>query len=202
MKRLALSTTVAMALTGPVWANSDLLIIGNGDPSLLQRLTRITDLSDVTAAFEARGAEVSLATTADAAGMRDALRSFMDGLDATTDDVGIVLTGQIVSTVAGSYLLPSDRTGPLTLSGVLTEGFALDAVYAVAAAYPGRALIVLGEVEIETDVAAGLSVSLPQATYPKGSPWPSGRSRPPGALSVNSLTRPGAMCCRSRAQPG
>lgn len=168
MKRLALSTTVAMALTGPVWANSDLLIIGNGDPSLLQRLTRITDLSDVTAAFEARGAEVSLATTADAAGMRDALRSFMDGLDATTDDVGIVLTGQIVSTVAGSYLLPSDRTGPLTLSGVLTEGFALDAVYAVAAAYPGRALIVLGEVEIETDVAAGLSVSLPPSDIPQG----------------------------------
>ena len=168
MKRLALSATVAMALTGPVWANSDLLIIGNGDPGLLQRLTQNTDLSDVTAAFEARGAEVSLATGADATAMRDAFRSFVDGLDATTDDVGIVLTGQIVSTVAGSYLLPADRTGPLTLNTVLTEGFALDAVYAVAAAYPGRALIVLGEVEIETDVAAGLSVTLPSSDIPQG----------------------------------
>ncbi|MFA8387096.1 MAG: peptidoglycan-binding protein [Pelagibaca sp.] len=168
MKRLALSATMAMALTGPVWANSDLLIIGNGDPGLLQRLTRNTDLADVTAAFEARGAEVSMATGTDATAMREAFRSFLDGLDATTDDVGIVLTGQIVSTVAGSYLLPADRTGPLTLNTVLTEGFPLDAVYAVAAAYPGRALIVLGEVEIETDVAAGLSVTVPSSDIPQG----------------------------------
>lgn len=169
MKRLALSMSTAVALASPAWADtSDLLIIGNSDPSVLQRLIGNGDLSDVQTAFQERGAEVSLATGADAESMRQAFRAFTDGLDATTDDVGIVLTGRFVSTIAGSYLLPAETSGPLSLAQVLTEGFALDSVYAVAAQYPGRALVVLGETETDETLPAGLSVALPLSDIPQG----------------------------------
>ncbi|WP_299783975.1 peptidoglycan-binding protein [uncultured Marivita sp.] len=168
MKRLALSMSTAMLLVSPAWATSDLLIIGNSDPSVLQRLTGSGDLNDMQAAFEDRGADVSLVTEAQADAMREALRSFTDGLDATTDDVGMVLTGRFVSTVAGSYLLPADASEDMTLGQILTDGFPLDALYAVAAEYPGRALIVLGEVETEWELPAGVSLTLPLRDIPQG----------------------------------
>lgn len=169
MKRLACSISALLALSSPVWAEtSDVLIIGNSDPGLLQRLTGSADLTGVQSAFEARGADVSLATGADPTTMRDAFRSFTDGLDATTGDVGILLAGRFVSTVAGSYLLPADDGDDLSLGQVLTEAFPLDAAYAVAAEYPGRALIVLGEVEIDEPLPEGVSVTLTLQDIPQG----------------------------------
>lgn len=168
MIRLATSMTVALALAAPAMAeNSDLLIIGNSDPGMLQRLIGSGDLTALQSAFEDRGAEVSLTTGADAEAMRSAFRDFASNIDATTDDVGILLTGQFVSTIAGTYLLPAGMAQP-TLADVVTNGFPLDAIYAVAAEYPGRALIVLGEVEIADDLPAGLSVSLPLRDVPQG----------------------------------
>ncbi len=67
-----------------------------------------------------------------------------------------------------SYLLPADMTGSLSLGQVLTDGFPLDAVYAVAAEYPGRALLVLGQLDIEGDLPDGLSVTLPVQNLPQG----------------------------------
>lgn len=168
MKRLVLSMSTAMLLAGHAGASSDLLIIGNSDQNVVQRLTGSGDLAALQTAFEERGAEVSLATDAATAAMQEAFRSFADGLDATTDDVGMVLTGQFVSTVAGSYLLPADAPEDITLGQVLTEGFPLDALYAVAAEYPGRALIVLGEVETEGQLPARLSPNLPLQDIPQG----------------------------------
>lgn len=167
MKRLALSLAATLALTTAVRADtSDLLIIDNSEPGVVQRLVR-GDLTAVQAAFEARGAEVGLTRAADADTMRDAFRVFVDGLDAGTDDVGIMLTGQFVSTVVGGYLLPAGMDQP-TMVQALTEGFPLDAVYALAAQYPGRALVILGEVETEADLPAGLSVTLSSADIPQG----------------------------------
>jgi peptidoglycan hydrolase-like protein with peptidoglycan-binding domain len=168
MKRLALSMSTAMLLVGPAWATSDLLIIGNSDPSVLQRLTGSGDLNEMQVAFEERGADVSLVTEAQADAMREAFRVFTEGLDATTDDVGMVLTGRFVSTVAGTYLLPADAAEDVSLGQILTDGFPLDALYAVAAEYPGRALIVLGEVETEWELPAAVSLTLPLSDIPQG----------------------------------
>ncbi|MCL3881993.1 peptidoglycan-binding protein [Marivita sp. GX14005] len=169
MKRLILPLSAAALLAGPAWAeSSDILILGNSDRGVLQRLTGGGDLSGLRGAFEERGAEVSLATDADAETMREAFRDFVGGLDAGTEDVVIVLTGRFVSTVAGSYLLPEDSSDDPALADVLIEGFPLDAVYAVAANYPGRALIVLGETDQEGDLAPGLSVELPLGEVPQG----------------------------------
>ncbi len=88
-------------------------------------------------------------------------------MDTTTDDVGIVLTGQFVSTVAGVYLLPAGMVRP-TLAQVVSDGFPLDAVYAVAAEYPGRSLIVLGEVDGDDNLPAGVSFDLPFQDIPQG----------------------------------
>lgn len=168
MKRLAFSISAALVLASPGLAqSSDLLIIGNSAPGMVQRLTGSGDLARLRSAFEERGAEVSLATGADAVAIRSAFRAFADGLDATTDDVGIVLTGQFVSTVAGTYLLPAGMER-LSLAAVVADGFPLDAVYAVAAEYPGRALIVLGEVECDDDLPSGVSVDLPFQDIPQG----------------------------------
>ncbi len=169
MKRLAFSLSAAIAVAAPVHAeNIDLLIIGNSDPSFLQRLVGDGDFETVRSAFERRGADVSLTKAADAPEMRIAFREFAEGLDAATDTVGVVLTGRFVSTVAGGYLLPADMTGSLSLGQVLTDGFPLDAVYAVAAEYPGRALLVLGQLDIEGDLPDGLSVALPVQGLPQG----------------------------------
>ena len=169
MKRLAFSLSATLAFAAPLWAeSSDILIIGNSDPGMLQRLTGGGDLSGIQSAFEARGAEVSLSSGADAAAMRAAFQSFAQGLDATTDDIGIVLSGRIVSTIAGSYLLPAELSEDMTLADVLTDGFPLDAAYAVAAQYPGRALIVIGEVETDWVLPDGLSLALSEADIPQG----------------------------------
>ncbi len=169
MNRLAFSMTAALSLAAPVWAdNIDLLIIGNSDPGMVQRLTGSGDMTALQTAFEARGAEVSLSTGADADAMRAAFQSFAQGLDATTDDVGILLTGRIVSTIAGSYLLPAELSEDMTLADVLTDGFPLDSVYAVAARYPGRALIVIGEVETDWVLPDGLSLALAPQDIPQG----------------------------------
>lgn len=168
MKRLAFSLSATLALTTSVWAdNSDLLIIGNSDPGMFQRLTGTADFESIETAFEDRGAEVSLSTRADGDAMRDAFRGFANGLDATTSDIGVLLTGRFVSTIAGTYLLPDGMDAP-TLAEVLTDGFPLDTVYAVAAEYPGQALIVLGEVDGEGDVPDGLSATVPLNDIPQG----------------------------------
>ena len=168
MKRLAFSLSATLALTTSVWAdNSDLLIIGNSDPGMLQRLTGTADFEGIETAFEERGAEVSLSIRADGDAMRDAFRGFANGLDATTSDIGVLLTGRFVSTIAGTYLLPNGMDAP-TLAEVLTDGFPLDTVYAVAAEYPGQALIVLGEVDGEGDVPDGLSATVPLNDIPQG----------------------------------
>lgn len=169
MQRLAFSLSAALAVAAPVHAeNIDLLIIGNSDPSFLQRLVVDGDFETVLRAFEQRGADVSLTKGADASAMRLAFREFAAGLDTTTDSVGVILTGRFVSTVAGSYLLPADMTGSVSLGQILKDGFPLDAVYAVAAEYPGRALLVLGRLEIEGDLPDGLSVALPVQDLPQG----------------------------------
>lgn len=168
MKRLAFSLSATLALTTSVWAdNSDLLIIGNSDPGMLQRLTGTADFEGIETAFEDRGAEVSLSIRADGDAMRDAFRGFANGLDATTSDIGVLLTGRFVSTIAGTYLLPDGMDAP-TLAEVLTDGFPLDTVYAVAAEYPGQALIVLGEIDGEGDVPDGLSATVPLNDIPQG----------------------------------
>lgn len=169
MTRLAFSVAAALSIAVPIGAEaSDLLIIGNSDPGVLERLTGTGDMADIRSAFESRGAQVSLSTDADAAAMRTAFTEFADGLDAGTEDIGIVLTGRFVSTVAGSYLLPAGIGDAPTVAQAVTQGFALDAVYAVASQYPGRALIVLGEVETDASLEDGLSVSLPLRDIPQG----------------------------------
>ena len=167
MKRLALSLSATLILAGPALADSDLLIIGNSDASVLQRLTGSGDLDSLRNGFESRGAEVGLVSGADGPTMRTAFRDFVAGLDATTNDVGILLTGEFVSTVAGSYLLPSGMQD-VSLGAVLTEGFPLDAAYAIAAQYPGRALIVLGEVESDRTLPDALSETLSLRDVPQG----------------------------------
>ncbi|MFP7570946.1 peptidoglycan-binding protein [Marivita sp. S2033] len=169
MKRMIIPLAATALLATPVLAqNSDLLVIGNSDQSVLQRLTGSGDLDDLRGAFEDRGVAVSLVTGADAAAMRSAFLDFANDVDATTDDVIIVLTGRFVSTVAGTYLVPADSAGALRLGQVVTEGFPLDAAYAVAAEYPGRALIVLGEVEVDATLPSGLSANLSLGNIPQG----------------------------------
>ncbi|MCR9107632.1 peptidoglycan-binding protein [Marivita sp. XM-24bin2] len=169
MKRLALSLSATFLMTTSLMAEpSDWLIIGNSDPGMMQRLTGNGDLSGLQTAFQEQGADVSLVTDADASAMRRAFRSFAAGIDATTDTVGIVLTGHLVSTIAGSYLLPAEANEDISLAEIVSNGFPLDAVYAVAAQYPGGALIVLGEVETDWRLPDGISLSLSEADIPQG----------------------------------
>lgn len=169
MRKLGLTVSAALLLAAPAVAeNSDILIIGNGDLGVLQRLTGSGDLSGVERALEQQGAEVSLASSADSSDMRDAFAEFAANIDATTEDIAVVLTGRLLSTVAGSYLMPAASDEDPSLAEVLTTGFPLDAVYAVAAAYPGRALVVLGEADTDADLANGLSVELPVHDIPQG----------------------------------
>lgn len=169
MKRLAFSISAALALAAPgPAAAGDLLIIGNSDPGLLQRLAGAADMAGIRSSFEERGTEVSLTTAADADAMRTAFKDFADRLDAATDEIGILLTGRFVSTIAGSYLLPAGMADTPSLAQVVTEGFPLDAVYAVVAQYPGRALLVLGEVETDATLPEGVSVTLQLRDIPQG----------------------------------
>ena len=169
MMRKCAAAAVALILATPVWASdSDVLIINNSDPSVLQRLTGAGNLDALQNAFSDLGMDATLASRANGDAMRSAFATFVSTVDFASGDIAMALTGQFVSTDQGTYLLPAGDLRDMTLGEVLTEGLPLDAIYAVAAQFPARALIVLGEVEIDDTLPSGLSLDVPLIDVPQG----------------------------------
>ena len=168
MNRFVLSAVAALGFAAPAFSGSELLIIANGDGGSVQRLTDGQSLRRITSDLRDRDITASIATRTDTEGMWDAFLRFSRALDRTTDDVAIVLTGKFVTTHTGTYLMPANVQRSLTLSDVLAEGFPVDAVYAVAAEYQGRALVVAGEETKDLRLAPGLKAWLPLQDIPQG----------------------------------
>ncbi|MCK0149951.1 peptidoglycan-binding protein [Marivita sp. S6314] len=169
MTRLLFTIPLMLGMSVPAWADgSSVLVIGNGDARVLQRETGSRDLGELRQSFSEIATRVNTVAGANQRGMRTAFLAFARNLDARTEDVTLVLTGRFVSTVAGTYLMPADADGDVGLVRVLNEGFPLDSVYAVAAQFPGRALIVLGQTDGRGDLASGLSSDIPHQDIPQG----------------------------------
>ncbi|MFP7674178.1 peptidoglycan-binding protein [Marivita sp. S0852] len=184
MKRLLFSAALMIGLSAPAWAaSSAVLVIGNGDERVLQRQTGSRDLGILQDRFSDADMRVSTVAGADLREMRSAFSEFARDLTVQTQDVVIVLTGRFVSTVAGTYLLPNGTRGDVSLMQVLNDGFPVDAIYAVAAQFPGRALIVLGASEGRGDLADGLSDTVPEAGIPQGVTVATGDQRAALALA-------------------
>ncbi|WP_372836680.1 peptidoglycan-binding protein [Puniceibacterium confluentis] len=144
MKRLLLGSVAALALAGTAWAESDALIIGNSDYSVLERLTGADGVLSATAPLEREGFQVVAIGQATANQMQNGFDRFLSGLSPRTDRVAVVLSGRFVHTSTDSYLLPVEMSAPLDDAAVLRDGLPLSQVMAVLGSYPGQALLLLG----------------------------------------------------------
>ncbi len=144
MKRLLLGSVAILGLAGAAQAESDALIIGNSDYSVLDRLTGADGVLSATAPLEREGFEVVALGQATARQMQDGLERFFGGLDDSTERVAVILSGRFAHSSTDSYLLPVEMESPLDDATVLRDGLPLSQVMAVLSAYPGQALLVLG----------------------------------------------------------
>ncbi len=144
MRSLLLCTLAGIALAPVAHAESDALIIGNSDYSVMDRLTGADGVLSATAPLEQEGFQVVSLGQATANQMQGGFERFLSGLTAETDRVAVVLSGRFAHTATDSYLLPVEMETPLDDATVLRDGLPLSQVMAVLSAYPGQALLLLG----------------------------------------------------------
>ncbi|ETX28485.1 peptidoglycan-binding domain-containing protein [Roseivivax isoporae] len=130
-------------------AAGDALIVGNGEYSVLDRLRGANRVLAAAGPLEDAGYDVVQRVEADAEGMREALAAFLDGIDADTDRVAVILSGRFVHHDADAYLLPVGADEDAGPGATVTGALPLSAVMGALAAHPGRAILLLGEGDAE-----------------------------------------------------
>ncbi|MGY9049697.1 MAG: caspase family protein, partial [Rhodobacterales bacterium] len=146
MMRILMGSVAVLSFAAvAAWAESDELIIGNSDYSVMERLTGGDGVLSATAPLEKAGFQVVSLGQATATQMQDGFGRFLSGLDPAADRVAVVLSGRFAHTLTDSYLLPVEMTSPLDDATVLRDGLPLSQVMAVLGRYPGQALLLLGD---------------------------------------------------------
>lgn len=170
MRKFLTTTALALSVAGPVVAADVALVIGNSayrdlprNPAGDQVVGPARDLRDL-------GVRVIDGRNLRASALDD---EFADLIEALSDDTGpsrvaVILSGQFAETANDSYFLPIDADDNIDLGSVLDEGLSLSAVMAVLAAYPGEALLVLGEGRDSGELGAFLSYGITLPDVPQG----------------------------------
>lgn len=149
MKTLLRATCLCLGFAGMAHAESDALIVDTSEGSMFGRLTGSGDLSAATADLRRQNVDVVSLVDARASDLSDGLRQFLDGLDAETERAVVVLSGRFAHSATDTYFLSADAAEETDLGSVLDTAIPLSQVLAVLSAYPGQALLVLGEGETQ-----------------------------------------------------
>jgi peptidoglycan hydrolase-like protein with peptidoglycan-binding domain len=189
-----LMTTAALAacltttcLTTPLWAKSSALVIGNAQYGTWQTLLGAARVGDAGAQLEARGVSVWRVQDATSEDMSDAFEGFVIGLQDSAGPVVVALSGVFMHGPQGAYLVPVDEAEQINEARVLTDGLPLDAVLAVLAQYPGRALLLLGETTADPQGTRYLQPGVGQLDIPQGVAVLRGPASDVARFAVNDL---------------
>ncbi|WP_306133424.1 peptidoglycan-binding protein [Roseivivax marinus] len=150
---LATLPAAALALTllpREADAAGDALIFANGEYDDMPRLSGANRVLAAAEPLERQGFAVTRLVEGASDEMREALRDFLAGIDSETDRVAAILSGRFVHTEAETYLLPPDAPDPLDEAAVLTEGLPVSALLGVLADFPGSAVLLIAEDEMDT----------------------------------------------------
>ncbi|MHA6345075.1 peptidoglycan-binding protein [Roseivivax sp. CAU 1761] len=148
MLRTTLTSLLALTMAaGAALAEGDALIVGNADYTVLDRLRGAERVVSAAEPLEEAGLRVVSVAEADAEAVRKALVQFVDGIDAETDRVAVILSGRFAHNAGDVYLMPVGLKTPLSEATVMTGSLPLSVVLAVLADYPGRAVLMLAEGE-------------------------------------------------------
>ncbi len=149
-------------------AEGDALVIGNSGYEGLQLLTGAFQIERTLERLDNRGFETEVARDGDSRDMRVSFLKFVEGIDADTESLVVVLRGAFVHGASDAYLLPVEQDIPENPGRILTSSLSLDSVMTVLAAYPGRAFLVWGEEAHDADYGAFLEVGLGDLDIPQG----------------------------------
>lgn len=166
MTRLSM-TLAAMLLGSSALAGGDALVIGNARYSTLDTMFGAARVDASAQSLRDAGLDVTESTDADARAMRQAFAQFVDGIEEDDAPIIVVLAGVFMHATGGAYLLPVQRK-TASAAEVMTQGLPLDAVFAVLARHPGRALLVLGESPTEEGLPPYLDTGPGRLDIPQG----------------------------------
>ena len=189
MRFLRLLAACALAVPTLASAQSAGLVITNGDYDAVANVRRGNRLASIVPDLERGGMEVTLAESASAADMRDALVAFGQ-VAAEAETLFIGLSGRFVHTATETYYLPSDGdTGPLaTLS---ETALPLSVVMAWLADKPGQAVLMLVRVQNPSNYGPFVSGGIGELEIPQGVTVLVGSPRASTSLVENHISRPG-----------
>ncbi len=159
---LALCLWGSTALSDPA-----VLVIENAAPSVLDRLRGSEGIAAAVSPLRDEGADVLALRGAEGAEMTDGLARFIATLDPEVDRVAVLLSGRFVHSATETYLLPPEA-GTEDAGAVFATALPLAPVLAILGEYPGRALLVLSEAEMDTVEADFLQAGIGTPDLPQG----------------------------------
>ncbi|WP_128910883.1 peptidoglycan-binding protein [Tropicibacter alexandrii] len=173
------------------FAAGDALVIGNSRYGAFDTLFGATRVEASAEAMREQGFDVAAVQDADAVEMRSAFADFVRALEGDDGPVVVILAGAFLHGPGGAYLLPVTQGTGGNEALALTEGFPIDAVLAVLARYPGRALLVLGETAAEPEGGLYLTPGPGALDVPQGVTVLRGPAADVARFATRELMRPG-----------
>ncbi|MBV2360120.1 peptidoglycan-binding protein [Thalassococcus sp. CAU 1522] len=165
-------TAIALAVGvvgGAAWAEGSALVIGNGTVDRFQTFFGGSRILDAADALGSRNVAVTLAQNADSDAMFAAFADFTNALERD-EPVVVLLSGTFVHGPAGTMLLPvaDEDDGEAIVANALLRAFPVDAALTVLAAYPGKALLLLGEASEGEPIGPFLEPGIGRLDVPHG----------------------------------
>lgn len=197
MRHVFRSVALSFLIAGAAHASGDALIFRADSEARTIR----SNMSAAANALGRQDIDIVMRSGADANALRAGLSDFIDNLDARTETALVILTGSFAHTATGSYYLPRGANGT-NLTSVLTEALPLDAVMAVLAGFPGRAVLVLAPDEETGRSAALVRLGLGDLDIPQGVTVISGNLEYVAPFAARDLSRPGVRLITSARSRG
>ncbi|MBF9057619.1 peptidoglycan-binding protein [Rhodobacterales bacterium HKCCSP123] len=180
----------ALVLGAATAAGADTaLLIANDRYAAAQDLRYGDEILSLEGPLDRAGFDVIVVENGAAEAMRAAVSALVEADE--TERVLIALSGHVVRSQRGTWLLGSDARSP-DLGSVGAEGVALDVLFEIAGRAPGQAVVLLGQEARRIDLGAGLSRGFGPIDAPQGVTVLSGAPDDLADLARDVLLRPGA----------
>ncbi|MDU8911358.1 peptidoglycan-binding domain-containing protein [Aestuariicoccus sp. MJ-SS9] len=175
----------------PVLADSDALVIANGAYDRLDPVEGAANVSAAAGDLAGAGYDTIALADVSAGKMRDGLKRLIGAMDGDTDTLAVVLTGHFAHTGADSYLLPVNAPARVDDTTVLNNALPLSTLWPLLEAYPGQAVLILGEGSVPDMTARFAQGGLGPLEAPQGVTVVQGAAEDVSAMLSRAAKRPG-----------
>ena len=168
LKKLVKLCAITVGLgAGPLFANDAALVIRNSAYGGLPNLPEPASQQTIHRLLEREGFDTLQVGNATSAEMTRAARRFNALLSEDTDRVVIYLSGHMITSLRNTWFMGAQAGRPDRFS-VTRQSISVNALLAVLADHPGRAVLVIAEHESELDLPKGLRPGLDHLSIPQG----------------------------------